>query len=164
MRGFPLKRSDAAVDGSQPEARAQPLCAQVFRGYHVGGGSQNHRDNSISFNIVAGSDDSHSFKITIHPSDDWPLCLHLRSVATYRMAMGIPVALERRVRPDHKGQARTARLTFLGCRALAKPITAGCVTFQNSKAITNCYKKKIEPHAMGSPPPFPLNHNRVSLA
>lgn len=70
MRGFLLKRSDAAVDGSQPEEHAQPLCAQVFRGYHVGGDSQNHTDNPISFTMVAGSDGSHSFKITIHPSDD----------------------------------------------------------------------------------------------
>lgn len=36
---------------------------------------------------------------------------------------------------------------FLDCRMLAKPITAGCATLQNPNAITNCYKKKIEPHA-----------------
>lgn len=69
-RGFLLEWSDVGTEGSHPEAHMQPLCAQVFRGVPQRGDSQNHKDNSISFTIVAGSDGSHSFKITIHPSDD----------------------------------------------------------------------------------------------
>lgn len=39
---------------------------------------------------------------------------------------------------------------------LTKPVTTGCTTSENSKAITSCHKKTIEPHATVFIPPLSI--------